>query len=211
MNNEIGEKYLPIGTVVMLKGGTKRAMITGFCSIAQEDSNKMYDYSGCIYPEGYISSNQVCLFDHSQIEKVYHTGLIDEEEISFKDKLKTLVEQIQINNNSSNNSSSFDNNASVEPVMPDISVAPEVDPMSQPVMDVPVAPEVEPMSQPVMDIPVAPEVDPMSQPVMDISVAPEVEPMSQPVMDIRVAPEVEPMSQTIGTIPTIEDANNSNV
>ncbi|HIR49231.1 MAG TPA: DUF4176 domain-containing protein, partial [Candidatus Faecimonas gallistercoris] len=25
------EKYLPIGTVVMLKGGKKRAMIIGFC------------------------------------------------------------------------------------------------------------------------------------------------------------------------------------
>ena len=43
MNNEIGEKYLPIGTVVMLKNGTKRAMITGFCSVAQEDKNKMYE------------------------------------------------------------------------------------------------------------------------------------------------------------------------
>ena len=30
---EIGEKYLPIGTVVMLKGGTKRVMISGFCAI----------------------------------------------------------------------------------------------------------------------------------------------------------------------------------
>ena len=41
------EKYLPIGTVVMLKGGKKRAMIIGFCSIPQEDQSKMYDYSGC--------------------------------------------------------------------------------------------------------------------------------------------------------------------
>ena len=27
------KKYLPIGTVVLLKGGQKRLMITGFCSI----------------------------------------------------------------------------------------------------------------------------------------------------------------------------------
>ncbi|MBR6133342.1 MAG: DUF4176 domain-containing protein, partial [Bacilli bacterium] len=25
------ERFLPIGTVVLLKGGKKRAMITGFC------------------------------------------------------------------------------------------------------------------------------------------------------------------------------------
>ena len=94
--NEIGEKFLPIGTVVMLKGGTKRAMITGFCSIAQEQPDKMFDYSGCIYPEGYISSNQVCLFDHSQIEKVYHMGLVDEEETEFKTKLNKILSENDI-------------------------------------------------------------------------------------------------------------------
>ncbi len=96
MNSEIGEKFLPIGTVVMLKGGTKRAMITGFCSVAQEEEAKMYDYCGCIYPEGYVSSGQVCLFDHDQIEKVYYMGLVDDEEISFKGKLKTLLEQVDV-------------------------------------------------------------------------------------------------------------------
>lgn len=89
-NIEIGEKYLPIGTVVMLKGGSKRAMITGFCSISSEDKTKVYDYSGCIFPEGYLSSNQVCLFDHNQIEKVYFKGLVDDEEKQFKLKLKAI-------------------------------------------------------------------------------------------------------------------------
>lgn len=42
---EIGEKYLPIGTVVMLKGGTKRVMISGFCAIDGENVKNMYDYS----------------------------------------------------------------------------------------------------------------------------------------------------------------------
>ena len=197
MNNEIGEKYLPIGTVVMLKGGTKRAMITGFCSIAKEESNKVYDYSGCIYPEGYISSNQVCLFDHNQIEKVYHTGLIDEEEISFKGKLKTLIEQMQTNHNSSD----INNSASVEPVMPNASETSELDPMAQPVMDVPVAPEVDPTTQPVMDIPVAPVVDPTTQPAMDVPVVPVVDPMAQPVMDVPVAPVVDPTTQPAMDVP----------
>lgn len=89
----IGEKFLPIGTVVMLKGGTKRVMITGFCSMEEEKSPKMWDYSGCMYPEGFLSSTQTCLFDHEQIEKVYYLGLIDEEEEEFKSKLKELLEQ----------------------------------------------------------------------------------------------------------------------
>ena len=40
------EKFLPIGTVVLLKGGKKRAMITGFCSIAQENQEKITDNIG---------------------------------------------------------------------------------------------------------------------------------------------------------------------
>lgn len=89
------EKYLPIGTVVMLKGGTKRAMITGFCSFANDDKSKMYDYSGCLYPEGIISSTQTLLFDHSQIEKIYHLGLVDDEEKEFKNKLKEMVSNLK--------------------------------------------------------------------------------------------------------------------
>lgn len=92
------EKYLPIGTVVLLKGGRKRAMITGFCSVAQENQEKIYDYSGCVYPEGYLSSNQVCLFDHDQIDKIFFLGYEDEEEKAFKDKLNKIVASIEVEN-----------------------------------------------------------------------------------------------------------------
>ena len=91
------EKYLPIGTVVLLKGGTKRAMITGFCSVAQENKEKIYDYSGCVYPEGYLSSNQVCLFDHDQIEKIFFVGYEDEEEKEFKDRLNKVIASLEEN------------------------------------------------------------------------------------------------------------------
>ena len=88
---KIGEKFLPIGTVVMLKGGSKRVMIIGFCSIADNDRQKVYDYSGCLYPEGIISSNQTLLFNHEQIEKIFYVGLEDEEEKKFKNKLDEIL------------------------------------------------------------------------------------------------------------------------
>lgn len=88
------DKYLPIGTVVMLKGGTKRVMITGYCSIEQDKPEKMYDYNGCLYPEGFLSSNQTCLFDHNQIDKIYSYGLEDEEEKKFIEQLKLAISQI---------------------------------------------------------------------------------------------------------------------
>jgi len=113
----VREKYLPIGTVVLLKGGKKRAMITGFCSVAQENQEKIYDYSGCVYPEGYLSSNQVCLFDHDQIDKIFFLGYEDEEEKAFKEKLNSIVSSIEnkpdfespVNNNSSDSNTSEDN------------------------------------------------------------------------------------------------------
>lgn len=91
-------KYLPIGTVVMLKNGKKRLMITGFCSVAENDKTKIYDYSGCLYPEGYLKSNQVCLFNHEQIEKIYHLGLADEEEKQFKTNLTNFINKMNNTN-----------------------------------------------------------------------------------------------------------------
>lgn len=102
-------KYLPIGSVVLLKGGKKRAMITGFFSVAQENQDKIYDYSGCVYPEGYLSSNQVCLFDHDQIEKIFFIGFEDDEEFRFKEKLNNIVSSLNISNSNNNSADNYDN------------------------------------------------------------------------------------------------------
>ena len=85
-----GEKYLPIGSVVRLKEGKKNLMITGFVATDEANPSKVYDYTGCLSPEGIISK-QTALFNHDQIEKVIHVGLDDEDEKKFKDELKKLV------------------------------------------------------------------------------------------------------------------------
>lgn len=85
------EKYLPIGTVVMLKDGKKRVMITGFLTIPNNQQNIVYDYSGCLYPEGIISSEKTLVFNHNQIKNIYHIGLIDDEEKKFKEELKKII------------------------------------------------------------------------------------------------------------------------
>ena len=91
-DNKIGKKFLPIGTVVLLKGGTKRVMINGFCTMAEGKKDEVWDYSGCPFPEGMISSKQVLLFDHEQITEVCHMGLVDAEEKEFKKELKEFLE-----------------------------------------------------------------------------------------------------------------------
>ena len=89
------DKYLPIGSVVLLKGGTKKVMITGFCSIAEENQEKIYDYCGCIYPEGYLSSDEICLFDHDQIAEISFIGFENEEEKEFKENLVEVVQEFE--------------------------------------------------------------------------------------------------------------------
>ena len=86
------EKYLPIGSVVLLKNGKKRLMITGFCVIPN-DGDKEYDYSGCLYPEGMLSSDEIAVFNHNQITKVYSAGYSDDEEKEFKKNLKEALKQ----------------------------------------------------------------------------------------------------------------------
>ena len=78
-------KYLPVGTVVLLQNGTKRVMINGFCAIDPKEPNRVYDYSGVLFPEGSLSSDQALLFDHAQIARVDHVGLQDDEEKLVKE------------------------------------------------------------------------------------------------------------------------------
>lgn len=117
--NNVYEKYLPVGTVVRLKNGKRKIMITGFCVSPGSDGNgKMYDYSSCLYPEGLITSDANLLFDHDQIEEVVFKGFENEEEKIFKDKLKQFIAKktnlTQFNN--INNEESI-SQSSVQPVV----------------------------------------------------------------------------------------------
>lgn len=89
------KEILPIGSVVLLDGGTKKVMITGFCSISAEDRTKVYDYSGCMYPEGFLDSNQVCLFNHEQIKEIFFLGYENDEEKEFKKVIEEVITKYQ--------------------------------------------------------------------------------------------------------------------
>lgn len=82
---EIKEKFLPIGTVVLLKGGKREIMITSYCIIptgevynkdgkVKDPKKEVFDYGACFYPEGMITSDQIFAFNHDQIEKICHIG-----------------------------------------------------------------------------------------------------------------------------------------
>ena len=99
MMEDIKNSLLPIGSVVLLKGGIKKVMIIGFApKVANQEDGKqredMWDYSGCIYPEGLLSSDQILVFDHTQITEVFNVGYEDDEEKKFKKKLMEYLNNI---------------------------------------------------------------------------------------------------------------------
>lgn len=82
-------KLLPIGSVVLLSGGTKKVMITGYYS-KPVDSDRVYDYNGCVFPEGLLET-VYCLFDRNQIEKTIHVGYESEKYEDYMAQLNSMV------------------------------------------------------------------------------------------------------------------------
>lgn len=85
-------EFLPIGSVVLLKGAKKRLMICGRLQV-EASTQKLFDYSGCLYPEGIIDIKEMYLFQQEDIERVYFIGLQDEEEFSFRNYIMEQMEK----------------------------------------------------------------------------------------------------------------------
>lgn len=94
--NEKFKKYLPLGSVVLMNGGRKRVMITGYAVKAAETGDRLWDYIGCLWPEGMIAPDKNLLFDHKDIYQIYAIGYSDDEQkrfMSVLDKATELNEQ----------------------------------------------------------------------------------------------------------------------
>lgn len=122
MEEEKNERFLPIGSVVLLKGGKKEVMIMSYCIMPSgkvyspngklEKKGLMFDYGGCLYPEGMIKSDQLFAFNHDQIDKVLYTGYVSDKYTELSkilnneyDKIKKQAVEIG-NQNTTNESAS---------------------------------------------------------------------------------------------------------
>jgi len=86
---------LPIGSVVLLKDSSKKLMITGFAQVAADDPNRIYDYVGCVFPEGFLGPDQTYLFDSEQIENIFFIGYQDQEQMAFKIRIDEALTEIR--------------------------------------------------------------------------------------------------------------------
>ena len=74
--------YLPIGSVIKLRGTDRKLMITAY-DVTVNDSPKSFDYGGCFYPIGMVTNEDMLVFNKFQIEEVLYKGYESEEQKEF--------------------------------------------------------------------------------------------------------------------------------
>ena len=82
------KKYLPIGSVVKTKKFSKKAMIVGYKIKTINEQTEIFDYVGCLYPEGLIDTSKYLAFNHSDIETVLDHGYQNEQYKQYIDILE---------------------------------------------------------------------------------------------------------------------------
>ena len=98
------KRFLPIGTVVLLKNGKREAMITGYCirpngdvydknGKIEDNKPKMFDYGACLYPEGIMSSDQTFAFNHENIDKIVFKGYETDKQKELSNILNAKLEE----------------------------------------------------------------------------------------------------------------------
>ena len=99
------KRFLPIGTVVMLKGGVKPVMVTSYCILpmgdvydkdGKVDKTKIiyYEYGACLYPEGVQRTKKTFVFNHNQIDKILHYGYQSEQCKLYTKKMDEAISEL---------------------------------------------------------------------------------------------------------------------
>lgn len=95
------ERFLPIGSVVLLDGGTKPVMITSYSIFgniqndAGETEKKMYEYGCCVYPEGILDPQKTGGFNHDQIKNILFVGYETDEQKELSKIMDEHYEEIK--------------------------------------------------------------------------------------------------------------------
>jgi hypothetical protein len=74
-------------------------MIIGVCQKGANSPEKIWDYTGVLFPEGFLSPDKMFMFNNDQIERIFALGYQDEEQLEFKKKADAAMENIRKGNN----------------------------------------------------------------------------------------------------------------
>lgn len=83
--------YIPLGSVVYLKGGVKKLLVVARAiNVANGDKQYFFDYGAVLYPEG-ITGDQMAYFNHEDISSVFFRGCDDEENKGMTEAINQFV------------------------------------------------------------------------------------------------------------------------
>lgn len=68
-------EWLPIGSVVLMDGGSRAVTITG-CML-REESGELWDYIGVPHPQGWFGPGSLMVFNRGDIARVVALGYMD--------------------------------------------------------------------------------------------------------------------------------------
>ena len=88
-------ELLPIGSIVLLKGGIRKLMITGIKTVVKEEPDTIYDYIGVLYPEGFIGDEGNFLFNNEDINDVIFKGYTNPEREDYMAFLDQKLSEIE--------------------------------------------------------------------------------------------------------------------
>ena len=93
------EKYLPLGSICLLKGAERYLMVSGYLGMNGNniEDAEVFDYLGILFPVGVISSEVSLMFNHDQIDKVIFKGFENEESKKFLEEIKGVSKEEVIN------------------------------------------------------------------------------------------------------------------
>ena len=84
---------LPIGSVVVVGDSSKKVMIIGVCQ--KSSDGRLWDYSGVVYPEGFLDPQKMFLFNNNQITQIAALGYQDAEQLAFNEKLDVAIVKLR--------------------------------------------------------------------------------------------------------------------
>lgn len=90
------KELLPIGSIVLLQKGLKKAMVVGILQSIVDEDRKItdYDYIGVLYPEGFFDVKSMFFFNHEQINDTIFRGYENPERTVFLEKLQESMNRV---------------------------------------------------------------------------------------------------------------------
>lgn len=92
---EVLDKYLALGSIVLVKGNVKKLMIVARGVLAgKEPEKKLFDYGAVLYPEGLMDERLIFL-NHGDIYKVVAEGYSDSDDEIMNENIKNWIKEVK--------------------------------------------------------------------------------------------------------------------